>query len=177
MNKKLKFILIYSAVIVTGILLDQFTKILMEDILANGTKINVLGSWLTFHWTINYGASFGMMYGQNWLFFAITVAGLPFFGYMLWRARTRSLFSKLGFAFAISGTIGNAIDRAFLGTGFFNGGVRDFISVQGFAIFNVADSFLVVGVIMAVLGLVFFDYDAVTKPQIEDKNEENGNDN
>ena len=61
----------------------------------------------------------------------------------------------------IGGTIGNAIDRAFLGNGFFNGGVRDFISVQGFAIFNVADCFLVVGIIMVCVALLFLDWDGV----------------
>ena len=61
----------------------------------------------------------------------------------------------------IGGTIGNAIDRAFLGDGFFNGGVRDFVSVQGFAIFNVADCFLVVGIIMVCIALMFLDWDAV----------------
>ena len=163
MNKKVKYVLIYSIVAILGVVLDQVSKVFMENVLQDGT-INIIGSWLTFHWTINYGASFGMMHGQNWLFFAITVVGLPFFAYMIWRARTRSVFSQLGFVFAFSGTIGNAIDRAFLGTGFFNGGVRDFIAVQGFAIFNVADCFLVVGIIMAVLGLIFFDYDALIKP-------------
>ena len=133
MNKKVKYVLIYSIVAILGVVLDQVSKVFMENVLQDGT-INVIGSWLTFHWTINYGASFGMMHGQNWLFFAITVVGLPFFAYMIWRARTRSVFSQLGFVFAFSGTIGNAIDRAFLGTGFFNGGVRDFIAVQGFAI-------------------------------------------
>ena len=59
------------------------------------------------------------------------------------------------------GTIGNAIDRAFLGDGFFNGGVRDFISVKGFAIFNIADCFLVVGIIMVCIALLFLDWDAV----------------
>ena len=71
------------------------------------------------------------------------------------------------------GTIGNAIDRAFLGDGFFNGGVRDFVSVKGFAIFNIADCFLVVGIIMVCLALLFLDYDAVfARKQIESTNQE-----
>ena len=70
------------------------------------------------------------------------------------------------------GTIGNAIDRAFLGDGFFNGGVRDFVSVKGFAIFNIADCFLVVGIIMVCLALLFLDYDAVfARKQIETNQE------
>lgn len=158
---KKKYILIFSIIIVVSVVLDQLTKIFLEDILADSVTINVLGDWLVFRWTINQGSAFGQLNGQSILFFIVTILGLPLFVYMLLRARNRSIWGQLGFAFMIGGTIGNAIDRAFLGDGFFNGGVRDFIYVNNFAIFNVADSFLVVGVILACLAIIIFDSDSL----------------
>ena len=65
----------------------------------------------------------------------------------------------------IGGTLGNAIDRLFLveqGGEFFSGAVRDFIHVSWFfGIFNIADSFLVVGVFMALFAIVVFDPDSL----------------
>ena len=46
--------------------------------------------------------------------------------------------------------------------GLFTGAVRDFVRVENFfGIFNMADSFLVVGVILALLAIVFFDSDSL----------------
>lgn len=164
-NKKVlppkKFIPIYLAVIVATVVLDQLSKVWMAGLLQNNNVIKILGNWMTFSWTINHGAAFGSMTNSSILFFVCTVLGLPVFAYFLWRSRTRHIFGQIGFAFMFGGTIGNAIDRAFLGDGFFNGGVRDFISVKGFAIFNIADCFLVVGIIMVCIALLFLDWDAV----------------
>ncbi len=156
-----KYIFVYAALVVVSILLDQFSKIWMNRLLEGGKIIKVLGNWMTFAWTINHGAAFGSMSHSPILFFICTILGLPVFGFFWWRSRTRHPFGQIGFAFMIGGTIGNAIDRAFLGDAFFNGGVRDFVSVQGFAIFNVADCFLVVGIIMVCIALMFLDWDAV----------------
>lgn len=163
------FIIIYVAVVVACILLDQLTKLWIFDGLLEGREgnsVDVLGKFLRFYAVYNEGAAFGLgkEEGANIVFFVITLIGTPLFCYLLWRSRTRSVCGQIGFAFIIGGTIGNAIDRAFVHTtgGFFSGAVRDFISFSIFPpIFNVADSFLVIGVVMAILAIVFFDYDGL----------------
>ena len=161
------FLAIYATVIAACIALDQITKHYIEIAVANnGGKIRILGDWLTLVWTTNDGATgsmFSNLSWRNWLFFSMTLIGLPVFGWLLWRSRTRSVWGQVAFAFVIGGTIGNAIDRVLFATdGFFTGPVRDFIRVEGFfGIFNVADSFLVVGVILALLAIVFFDPDSL----------------
>ncbi len=162
MSKK-NYIIWFVIIVVFAVVLDQVTKVVMNSLLANNATIKVLGDWLVFHWTINQGSAFGQLSGQSLLFFIVTIVGTPLFVWLWWRARSRSVWGQLGFAFMIGGTIGNAIDRAFLGDSFFNGGVRDFIAVDGFAIFNVADSFLVVGVIMACMAIVIFDSDSLVR--------------
>ena len=162
------FWLIYAGVIVACVLIDQLTKHFIEIAVANaeGHRIRILGDWLTLVWTTNDGATGGIfsgMKGRNILFFVMTVVGLPVFGYMLYRSRTRSVWGQVAFSFIIGGTLGNAIDRLFLAEkGFFTGEVRDFVRVENFfGIFNMADSFLVVGVILALLAVIFFDPDSL----------------
>ncbi len=166
---KRNYIIWFVAIVVFAVVLDQVTKVIMAQLLAGNNTINVLGDWLIFKWAINEGSAFGQLSGQSLLFFIVTILGTPLFVYLWWRARTRSVWGQLGFTFMIGGTIGNAIDRAFLGDSFFNGGVRDFISVDGFAIFNVADSFLVVGVIMACMAIIIFDHDSLVKEVVQER--------
>ena len=133
-------------------------------------------------WTENDGATGGIFKnfeGRHILFFVMTLVGLPIFGFMLWRSRTRSVWGQVAFAFMIGGTIGNAIDRLFLvkeGGKFFSGAVRDFVQVQGFfGIFNMADSFLVVGVILALLAIVVFDSDSLIATVIQERRNKQSN--
>ena len=164
------FAIVYVLVIAACIGLDQLTKILIFDKLLEahpGNGINVIGKFLRFYAVYNAGASFGIAQGDsaNILFFVVTIIGIPAFLFLLWRSRTRSVIGQVGFAFIVGGTIGNAIDRAFVQTTkgqFFSGQVRDFISFSIFPpVFNVADSFLVIGVLLAILALIFFDHDAL----------------
>lgn len=185
--KPLIFWLIYAGVIVVSIAIDQLTKHFIKIAVANnGGCIRILGDWLTLVWTTNDGATGGIFKDLVWrniLFFVMTLVGLPVFGFMLWRSRTRSVWGQVAFAFMIGGTIGNAIDRLFLPDKsgllwsdknrlFFSGAVRDFVKVENFfGIFNLADSFLVVGVILALLAIVVFDPDSLVSSIIEERKE------
>lgn len=167
---KWAFVTAYLSLVAICVILDQLTKAFIFDgVLAStvGNSVSVLGNFLKFFAVYNEGAAFGMGQeeGANIVFFIVTVLGLPLFCWLLWRSRTRSACGQVGFAFIIGGTIGNAIDRAFVQSvagKFFSGKVRDFISFSIFPpIFNVADSFLVIGVALALLAVIFFDYDAL----------------
>lgn len=170
------FWLIYTSVIAVTILIDQLTKHFIEIAVMTHGRIKIIGDWLTLTWTTNDGATGGIFQkfeGRHILFFVMTLIGLPIFGFMLWRSRTRSVWGQVAFAFMVGGTIGNAIDRLFLvekGGAFFSGAVRDFVQVQNFfGIFNMADSFLVVGVILALLAIVVFDYDSLVMSIISER--------
>ncbi len=171
------YIAVYAAVIVVCIVLDQLTKIWIFDGLlqsTEGNSVQVLGNFMRFTATYNEGAIFGLMKGRaaDIAFFVITVAATPLYVYFLIRSRTRSVWGQIGFAFIVGGALGNAIDRGFVHTQdtFFSGQVRDFISFSIFPpIFNVADSFLTIGVVMAVLAIVVFDPDSLVKVIAEEE--------
>ena len=178
------FIPIYLCVIILCVVLDQLSKQAVYYATNEGSKtIPILGNWLVLFWTTNEGATggmFGNLGWQNWLFFFMTLIGLPVFFWLLLRSRTRSVFGQIAFAFVIGGTVGNAIDRFVFGFDshvFFGGAVRDFIRVDGFfGIFNIADSFLVVGVFMALFAVIFFDPDSLLRSIIEEKRKKHEND-
>jgi signal peptidase II len=55
-------------------------------------------------------------------------------------------------ALVLGGAAGNWIDRVFKDPGFYQGHVVDFLQIPfNFPIFNLADSFLVIGVALAIL--------------------------
>lgn len=172
------FLPIYLCVIVVCVVLDQLSKHVIFQITGGDPRneISIIGKWMTLYWTTNDGATGGIFAGlgwQNWLFFVVTIVGLPIFFWLLLRSRERSVWGQVAFAFIIGGTIGNAIDRFWYGLTkgvFFGGEVRDFIKVDGFfGIFNIADSFLVVGVILALLAVIFFDPDSLLRAIIEER--------
>jgi signal peptidase II len=99
--------------------------------------------------TTNTGAAFSLAGGAGPV---IAVLALVVVGVLLWQGRT--ITSKLGtvaMGLILGGALGNLADRAFRGDGFFDGGVVDFIDVQWWPIFNVADSCVVIGGILLVI--------------------------
>ncbi|MGE4485506.1 MAG: signal peptidase II [Oscillospiraceae bacterium] len=131
------------AAVVAG--LDQFFKYwIVNNIPFYGDKELIPG---IIHLTNiqNTGASFNMMEGMRWVLLGITavcVAGIIIF---LFKTEMKSILGKVAIAAVLGGAVGNAIDRARLGyvVDMFQ---TDFIN---FAIFNVADCFIVCG------GIVF----------------------
>lgn len=124
-----------------------------ETVLANmqeGEQIPVIEAVLNWHFIRNPGAAFSIGTEVTWLFTIIQAAGLVIVLYLIiFRARTLPWLITLG---ALGGGIaGNLTDRLFREPAFGMGHVIDFISVPNFAIFNIADSFIVCSIIVIVI--------------------------
>lgn len=118
---------------------DQYTKHLAETHLAVGAPpVQVLGDLLTWRLYYNPGAAFGMGPG---LTVALSVLALTvLLGVaILVVPRVRDWLFAVATGWLLAGVAGNLTDRLFRAPGPFRGHVVDFISVKGFAIFNVAD--------------------------------------
>jgi|SRR3989344_3550152 len=87
----------------------------------------------------NYGAAFGILQGYTTflIIMSLAIIAICFYYY-----KYKEL--KLGLSFILAGAISNLIDRIFLGY------VRDFIDLKFFPVFNLADSFNVIGVILLI---------------------------
>ncbi|MBQ9084603.1 MAG: signal peptidase II [Clostridia bacterium] len=144
--------ILYTAIIILGIILDQLTKSLATEYLKPIGTLPVIGGFahLTYH--INHGIAFGMLQGAGWLFNTITLIVVPVLGIYLYLCPIKSRVTEIALPMIITGGIGNSIDRLSLGY------VVDFIDFSsiGFnAIFNVADSFVTVGAFMLIGALIF----------------------
>ena len=151
---------IYSAIILLGIFLDQLTKWLVVRFMDMYDSIPLIKNFLHITYTTNPGAAFGMMDGARWIFMVISsLAILGFIAY-LYLGHAENMLYGVSFSMVISGGIGNMIDR--LGFGFYVnpntglGEVVDFIDFCGIwnAIFNGADSFVCVGAGLLILALI-----------------------
>lgn len=123
--------------------LDQFTKHLVVNELSDGSVVTVIDGILYFRLTLNPGGAFGIGQGVPGLFLVASLVTLVIVLLLARNIREPSWAIPLGLV--LGGGIGNLVDRIFRDTG---GRVIDFIDLQFWPLFNVADSAIVVGVIV-----------------------------
>ncbi len=105
------------------------------------------------HIVYNTGAAFGLGQGHEWLVEAGEVLLLAVLGVLL---RKTTPVTRFGVALAIGGGVGNLLVRLTGSEGPFNSPVIDWIHLSFYPpTFNLADVALRIGVIVAILGLIF----------------------
>lgn len=139
--------LLAAAVLAYG--LDLGSKLLVVSRLEGREPVGILGRTLTFQVIRNSGAAFSMGEAFTAVFTAIAVAVVVVIVRVA--RKLRSLPWALALGLLLGGALGNLTDRLFRSPGVFRGHVVDFISVEHFAVFNLADSAIVCGGILAVL--------------------------
>jgi len=150
LKKKLKSYLFLFSVALSVIGLDQWTKAIVRSNLALG-EIWSLWDWLTpyarfVHW-YNTGVAFGMFQNNNVLF-AILVSIIALVIIVFYPSLTEDdWYLRIALSLQLGGAVGNLIDRITIGH------VTDFISVGNFAVFNIADSCVTIGVGVMILGM------------------------
>ena len=142
------FLLLFSRVSLVAI--DQLTKHWAVTWLGDDI-IEVV-------WTLQFNLAFnnGMAFGQGQgLGPVIAVVATLVIVYLLVSLRDQtSRISTIGMGLLIGGAAGNLIDRLFRGDAWLNGAVVDFIDLQWFPIFNIADIAVNVGAGLLILGSV-----------------------
>ncbi|WP_409292148.1 signal peptidase II [Peribacillus sp. SCS-37] len=139
----------YFIVALFVIALDQFTKWLIVKNLELGESIEVISQFFYITSHRNRGAAWGVLEGQMWFFYIITlvvVAGLIY--YIVKHAKNNVLLG-VSLGLMLGGAVGNFIDRVWRRE------VVDFIHVYivdySFPVFNIADSALCIGVVMLII--------------------------
>ena len=140
-----------TIVIVLLVILDQLVKYLVKTNIPLGGTVPFLPGILGLTHIHNTGAAFSMLSGARWFFVLLTVAFVIFGMWALLTGRLRHPLGKWSWVLVLAGAIGNLIDRCLYGY------VVDMFEVQfmRFAIFNVADIFVVVGGILFCIYYLF----------------------
>ena len=124
------------------ILLDQVTKSWAVSALADGRIIHVIGS-LQFSLGFNSGFAFSQGQGMGPLVGIFAIIAVLFLLRAVRKATTQ--LSAMALCAIVAGALGNIVDRIFRGEDWLHGRVFDFIDVQWWPVFNVADSSITVG--------------------------------
>lgn len=140
MKRRLLLLLFGTAIAVYA--LDQLTKSLAEAHLEDRPPIELISGVLELRFVTNPGGAFGLFGGSTWLFVA---ASFLVIGVILLIARkVPSASVALALGMVLGGAVGNLTDRAVRGPGF-SGRVVDFVDLQVWPVFNLADAAIVVG--------------------------------
>lgn len=138
------------------VLVDQLTKFWAEANLVGLGSVQIIGELLQFRLAYNNAAAFSLGVGATWVL--TTISLLASITIVVLSPRIKTMVWALIAGMALGGAVGNLIDRAFKEPEFFNGHVVDFIQIPfNFPIFNLADTFLVIAVALAILRTLMGD--------------------
>ena len=153
LNKKIQSIIFLS------LILDQISKIVINTNLKENESIKVIGSFFKLTNVFNEGAAFSLFDGSKVFLIIVSIISILFLLYMM-KDFKESKLNNIAFGLIYGGILGNLIDRLFLGY------VRDFLDFNIFGfhypVFNLADSFIVIGVIILIIELIKGEKDGVS---------------
>lgn len=138
-----KFLVAVSAIVV--VIIDQVTKSMAQADLSNH-GVHLIGP-LSLQLLYNSGIAFSLGTGDTAL--ATTIEVIVLLGLLIYVRKIKSFTTAIGFGLVIGGALGNIADRVFRHN---NGAVIDFIHTGFWPTFNLADTAVVVGIAVILLG-------------------------
>jgi signal peptidase II len=135
------------AVAVAALFADQLTKQIVSSRLALGEEVAVLGPF-SIHHVQNSGIAFGLFASATSVVIALTGVAVTWMLLFFTRSGARHPALPVGLGLVIGGSGSNLVDRVRLGH------VTDFLDLRFWPAFNLADTFIVVGVAILLVSLV-----------------------
>jgi signal peptidase II len=136
---------------------DQLTKAIVTNRLGLNDEVHVIGPFSIHHVT-NSGIAFGLFASATSIVILLTSLAVTWMLYFFARSGSRHPVLPVALGLVIGGSVSNLVDRVRLGH------VTDFLDVRYWPAFNLADTFIVVGVAALLLALILSDRDAA-KPR------------
>lgn len=133
-------------------IVDQISKILVTNLIDINHSIEIIKKFFYLTYTHNTGAAFSILTGQRILLIVVALVILFILFNYIRKSKIEDKIDKLAFSLIIGGSIGNLLDRIVRGY------VVDFIDVKifgyDFPVFNLADTFIVVGVFILFISII-----------------------
>ena len=140
-----KYLIVFSTALIV-LIIDQLTKFLIKTNFQLNESAALIKNIFHLTYIHNFGAGFGLLQQQKWILVFISLVVVGVILYYLDRIKEKEKLLQFLVGFVLGGTIGNLIDRLSFGY------VIDFLDFQVWPIFNLADSFVTIGVI----GLIIY---------------------
>ncbi|MET1177946.1 MULTISPECIES: signal peptidase II [Bacillales] len=151
----------YYLIALLVIALDQLTKWMIVKKMEYGESIEIIENLLYITSHRNRGAAWGILQGQMWFFYIITIAVIIGLVYYIQKMAKGSILLGVALALMLGGAIGNFIDRVARQE------VVDFVHAYifsySFPVFNVADAALSIGVGLLVIHMFLEEKNAKEK--------------
>jgi signal peptidase II len=129
---------------------DQLTKSIVTSRLDLNDQVHVVGPFSIHHVT-NSGIAFGLFASATSIVILLTGLAVAWMLYFFARSGSRHPVLPVALGLVIGGSVSNLLDRVRLGH------VTDFLDFRYWPAFNLADTFIVVGVAALLLALVASD--------------------
>ena len=145
---------LFGVIAMCGLILDQASKLFIHRTMALYQAIPVIDGCFNIFYIRNQGAAFSFLSQVSWrrpFFISVSLFASLVILFAFRKLRDDQKLAQLSLAMIFSGAVGNLIDRIRLGE------VIDFIQVYWrthyWPAFNVADSFICVGVFLLALDM------------------------
>ncbi|KKN15757.1 hypothetical protein LCGC14_0982750 [marine sediment metagenome] len=140
---------IFTLTIALSLIVDQASKALARSNLDPQKSIDIVKGVLSLNLVKNTGAAFGLLQGQLTILQIIAVALVGMILFYILFYRPTSFIIRVALGLIVAGSVGNLIDRALFKQ------VTDFIDLQVWPVFNLADSSIVAGASFLMLKSLF----------------------
>lgn len=144
-----------------SLILDQVIKVLVTSNMKVGSSITIIPRFFEIYYLQNKGAAFSSFQGMRYIL--ILISFIIFIG-LIKHIKSNKITKKveiISLGMIMGGLVGNLIDRILYGY------VIDYLSFTffgySFAVFNLADSLIVIGVILLAIDIIRSDFVAGNK--------------
>ena len=142
--------IVLAIVAAAAIVADQLTKQVVGRTLALGDSVDLVGPF-SIHHVQNSGIAFGLFGSRTAIVIAVTAVAVGAMLVFFARSGRRHPVLPVALGLVLGGSVANLIDRVRLGH------VTDFLDLVAWPAFNLADTFIVVGVAILFGALVIAD--------------------
>ena len=139
------------------ILVDFFSKYMVSKLMTVNETINLIDNFFRITYVKNTGAAFSIFSNNTILVIIISVVVIGFLLFYIYKNKGNNKLENVSYVFILGGAISNLIDRLVYGY------VIDFLDFEILSydapIFNLADTFIVIGVILFLINTLRSRYD------------------
>ena len=131
------------------LIIDIISKIVVSSLMNEYDSIILIKNFFNITYVRNTGAAWSIFSGEIIGLIIISILIICFLGIYIYKNKPKDMMEKIGYSMILGGAFGNLLDRITYGY------VIDFLDFYIFGydypIFNLADSFIFIGVILLII--------------------------
>jgi len=144
--------LVINLTFITGacfvLLLDQVTKYVVNKLISASGSVEIIPNIFFLTNIKNSGAAFGLFQNGTNILIVISIVAVLLIIFLKIKLNLDSIAYNISLGFVLGGALGNLVDRYLIGE------VTDFFNFVYWPVFNIADSFIVIGFGVIILIIV-----------------------